>query len=256
MKKVFFILLCFFLSSFNTYASDRGPCVSYESEYGKDILYDLNEVPILEAVKTDLEKANLLGNLPSSLNQGTSIQKIFYQDGSLLMETPFLNNKKNGSQKIYYDNQNLLAQVPYVNGLIHGDMTVYYSNGNIKMSIAYQNGKRTGTGKMFYENGNIQLSETYQNGLREGVQTQYYSDGMTIQSVIPYKDGKINGTVKLYYPDTTTLAIVEFDQGNVVSNMCYTKMSQTSSLNQIALYKLRNGMRPIYCTYWNEDGLY
>lgn len=255
MQKALYILIISFFLTTPVFANDRGACIPYFAEYGENVLYDLNQVPVLEMVKNDLEKSNLLGNIPSA-PQGDAVQKLFYQNGSLFMETPFLNGKKNGIQKIYYNNQNLLTQINYVDDQINGDVTVYYSNGNVKMTVTYQNGQKTGSGKMFYWNGNLQLVENYQNGLLEGVQTQYYEDGMTVQSIIPYTQGIINGTVKLYYSDATVLAIVAFEQGIVTSNTCYTKVSQQSSLNKIGLYKLQNGMRPIYCSYWTEDNLY
>ena len=76
MKKIGFLCLC--LLYLPAHASLRGDCPSYEAMYGNDTLYDLTSHPVLELVKEDMEKSNLLGNIPSSFATPNGIEKLYY----------------------------------------------------------------------------------------------------------------------------------------------------------------------------------
>lgn len=243
MKTLLFITFC--LLNLPLYASLRGNCPSYESEYGNNCLLDLNQIPILQLVKDDLEESNLLGNIEYTPKEN-QIDYIYYQNGNIFAKTPYQNFKKNGIQEFFYSNQNLLASIPYQNDMISGDIQVFYIDGSIKMKVTYQNGKKIGTGLMFFPNGNTALKETYQNGFINGMQYQYYPAG-NMQSTLSYTNGILDGPAKLYYENGDVLASLIFENGNLVQNICYTPMGERSTLNQIDLYKLKFGMRPINC---------
>ena len=80
---------------------------------------------------------------------------------------------------------------------------------------------------------------------------QFYDNG-TLQSSISYHQGIMDGPATLYYPNTNLLEELLFKEGNVVENICYTEVNQTSHLNNIGLFKLKYGMRPIDCFYNSE----
>ena len=248
MKKILFIVLC--LLNFPSSANLRGNCPSYESEYGKNCFLDLNQVPILQMIKTDLESSNLLGNIKYTPT-ANQIDYIYYQNENIFAKTPYQNFKKNGVQEFFYSNQNLLASIPYQNDIINGLVQVFYIDGSTKMKVTYLNSKKTGTGFMFYPNGNTSLKETYKNGLIHGIQYQYYYDG-ALQSSLSFKNGILNGPSKLYYENGDILATLIFENGNLIQNICYTPLGEQSSLNQIDLYKLKYGMRPINCFIFSE----
>ncbi len=243
MKKILFLLSLF--NSFSAYSSLRGGCPSYESEYGVGYLQDLTQTPVLAMIKDDLESSNLLGNIHFTPYQNQT-DYIYYQNGNIFSKTPFQNFKKNGVQEFFYENQNLLSSIPYQNDQINGTVRVFYIDGSIKMTLTYQNGKKIGTGEMFFQNGQTMLKESYQDGKINGIQYQYYPNGI-LQSSISYKNGIFNGPSKLYYMNGDVLASLLFENGEIVQNICYPVLGEQSQLNDIALYKLKFGMRPINC---------
>lgn len=249
MKKFILLFLCFSHLSANA-ISLRGDCPSYAAEYGNDVFFDLNQQPILKMVKDDLEESNLLGNINQTPGNNNTVY-IYYQNGNIFSKTPYQNFQKNGIQSFFYMNKNSLASIPFQNNLIHGSVQVFYIDGSIKMNVTYQNGIKIGTGYMYYQNGNIQLKENYQNGAINGTQYQYYPNGET-QSVLTYSNGVLNGPVKLYYENGDVLANLIFDNGILTQNICYTPLGERSQLNNIALYKLKFGMRPIECFSFSE----
>ena len=92
------------------------------------------------------------------------VQKKYYENGNLEIETPFENGKLHGVEKWYYENGNLECEIPYQNGKLHGVEKEYDENGILMSEIPYQNGKLHGVGKVYYENGNLQAQVTYENG--------------------------------------------------------------------------------------------
>ena len=248
MKKILFFAVC--LLSFPLYANLRGNCPSYESEYGKNYLLDLNQKPILQMVKNDLEGSNLLGNITYTPKEN-QIDYLYYQNNNIFAKTPYQNFQKNGTQEYFYSNQNLLASIPYQNDIINGLVQVFYIDGSTKMKVTYLNGKKIGTGLMLFPNGNTALKETYQNGHINGIQYQYYYGG-NLQSSLSFKNGILDGPTKLYYENGDILATLIFEKGTLIQNICYTPLGEQSSLNQIELYKLKYGMRPINCFIFSE----
>ncbi len=278
MKKI--LCTSFLFLSLTAIAQPVGDCVPYSVLYGDEIIFDLNQKPILETIKSDLMDSDLLGNIPSfnlfktstvSMNYPNGdlmvsfqnnpvitqgIQHIYYENGNLMTSIPYSNAMKSGTQKIYYNNGVLMASIPYASDLIDGELRSYYWNGNTKMRQLFNQGVPINMGQMYHQNGNLQLVQSYQNGVVDGVQTQYYGDGQTIQSVIPYENGLINGTVRLYYPDSVLLGELNFNNGKIVTNTCYTPVGQTSQLNAIGIYNLINGVRPIECPYQIENDVF
>ena len=274
MKKYLLIFSMFFLRV--AFAQPLSECPPYSVLYGNDIIFALNQKPLLASLKQDLNNSDLLGNIPSfslfkqsthtqsypngnrllsfqlmpDSNQG--IQNIFYENGNLFTAIPFENNLKSGTQKIYYQNGLLFAEIPYTSDQIDGELIVYHIDGTIKMKQSFNQGIPIGTGYMYHSNGNPQLVQSYQNGLINGTQTYYYTDG-TVQSVLPYSNGIISGTARVYYPDSTLLAEIQYKNNQIISNKCYTSVGQISKLNAVGIYQLENNIYPIECPYQSEN---
>ena len=274
-SKLFFILgICIY--SFQPIAEPFGNCPPYTALYGDNILYDLNHRPILALLDNDLKMSNLLGSIPSFdlfkttqnnvfypngdilvsfQSNGTPMsgtQNIFYENGNLMASIPYEKGQKNGSLKLYYANGVLMANIPYQNDMINGQLITYYANNNMQMRQTYENNVPVGRGEMYHDNGNLQLTQSYQNGKIQGLQTQFYEDGSTVQSEIFFSNGVMNQTARLFYFDSAPLAVLELNNGEIISNVCYTNVGQEAKLNKIEIYKFLNGMRPINCFYQSE----
>lgn len=274
MKWKYAFLFC--LLSHLAWGQPFSESVPYNILYGDWLWRDLNQQPLLASMKQELANSDLLGNLPSfdlfkkDTNQRTypngnrllsfdinnpdlpdGIQYIYYENGNIMARIPFKNNLKSGTLRIYYPNAVLFAEIPYQADQMNGTLQTYYPMGTLKMEQPFENNRPVQTGKMFHSDGSLQLEQSYENGFANGAQTQYYNDGVTVQSVIPYKEGWIDGTVWLYYPDSTPLAEVTYQNKSIISNKCWTSVGQVSELNQIGIYQLENGIRPIQCPYQN-----
>ena len=274
MKSLFILGIC--ILTYPAFAEPFGSCPPYSALYGDNILYDLNHQPILALLNNDLKMSNLLGNIPSFdlfkttqnnvlypngdvmvsfQSNGTPIsgtQNIFYENGNLMASIPYENGQKNGSLKLYYANGVLMASVPYTNDMINGSLITYYKNSNMQMRQTYENNVPVGRGEMYYDNGNLQLTQNYQNGKIQGLQMQFYEDGVTVQSEIFFSNGVMNQTARLFYFDSAPLAVIELNNGQIVSNVRYTNVGEQATLNRVEIYKFLNGMRPINCFYQSE----
>jgi antitoxin component YwqK of YwqJK toxin-antitoxin module len=57
-----------------------------------------------------------------------------------------------------------------------------------------------GKGREAYHQRSLAYEKAYVNGLQDGVTKYWYANGQ-VESVVPYKAGKIDGIVMRYYPD-------------------------------------------------------
>jgi|GEM_PF-3243727 len=89
------------------------------------------------------------------------IDKTYYPDGSLKIETPYKNNLKDGIEKYYYENGKLRYEVFVKNGKLNGIQKVYYENGKLQGEIPYKNGKVDGynTPRKIYRKNRILIPE-------------------------------------------------------------------------------------------------
>lgn len=59
------------------------------------------------------------------------IKREYYENGSVMYETPYRNGKIHGVDKWFYKNGNIKLEIPYENGIIHGIVKKYNKNGNV-----------------------------------------------------------------------------------------------------------------------------
>jgi antitoxin component YwqK of YwqJK toxin-antitoxin module len=91
-------------------------------------------------------------------------------------------------------------------GLLDGSFKKYYSNGQLKYEIVFKNGMFFDAVNFYSKDGKKLDFGTLNQG--NGSLKMYYQDGKPF-SVFNYKDGKINGTVDVFFPsgDTITHAV-------------------------------------------------
>ena len=76
MKK-YIVLIVFLLNNF-AFAQPLSECIPYDILYGNELIFDLNQEPILKTLKQDLAQSNLLGNIPSFSLFKQSFNQVFY----------------------------------------------------------------------------------------------------------------------------------------------------------------------------------
>ncbi len=61
----------------------------------------------------------------------------------------------------------------------------------------------------YYRSGQLYSTELYKGSIPHGVHEYFYEDG-TVRSILPYKEGKLEGTATLFWPDGTKKREVHF----------------------------------------------
>lgn len=69
-----------------------------------------------------------------------------------------------------------------------------------------------GRGQVSYHKQRLRFEKTYINGLQEGVTKYWYENG-NLESVIPFKKGRIEGVVTRYYPNGKKRSKVHYRDG-------------------------------------------
>ena len=130
-------------------------------------------------------------------------------------------------EKEYYENGNLWIETPYQNGKVDGIVKEYYENGNLATEIPYKNGKIEGIEKWYYENGNLNIEIPFKNDKREGMVKWYYESG-NLESEIPHKNDEAHGNLKYYTEDGKLLALLKAENGKITSGKCYNNKAPTN----------------------------
>jgi antitoxin component YwqK of YwqJK toxin-antitoxin module len=65
------------------------------------------------------------------------MEKMYYKNGVLCMETPYVDGLKNGVSKKYYPDGKLLSEMSYENDHLESAYKTYYENGKLKSSINF-----------------------------------------------------------------------------------------------------------------------
>ncbi|MFN7603430.1 MAG: toxin-antitoxin system YwqK family antitoxin [Bacteroidota bacterium] len=95
----------------------------------------------------------------------------------------------------------------YLNNKRHGAWTEYQTNGLVKSVTTYFEGKKEGL-CMEMENGQMTKRFYYHNGLRHGDYKEFKSTSLKEER--NYMNGKIEGTVRIYYDYNSKL----MEEGN------------------------------------------
>ena len=181
-----------------------------------------------DKVLTDKEREDL-SRLKSIEEAIVYLQKICLKesDSNSTLYADTLKECKSDEDKIsgcveryYYKNGNLWIETPYKNGEKDGMVKSYYENGNLKEEIPYKNSKYDGIVKVYYENGKLKIEVPYKNNKREGIAKEYYENG-GLQAEIPFKNHNIDGDMKLYTEDGKLLALLKIENYEFISGKCF-----------------------------------
>jgi antitoxin component YwqK of YwqJK toxin-antitoxin module len=101
----------------------------------------------------------------------------YYYSGDKKEEGTFVDGKYDGVDKIYFKNGSVLVEREYKNGYANGMEKEYYSDSSLKQSGKFIDDKEDGLWQMFFPNGRIKQADTFSMGNRIGKTTVYYSTG-------------------------------------------------------------------------------
>ncbi len=164
--------------------------------YEKAINY-LKEICLKESDSNSTLHADTLKECKTKADKISGcVERYYYKNGNLWIETPYKNGDKEGMQKTYYENGNLKEEIPYKNSKYDGIVKVYYENGKLKIEVPYKNNKRESIAKEYYENGGLQAE-------------------------IPFKNHNIDGDMKYYTEDGRLLALLKIENYEFISGKCF-----------------------------------
>lgn len=160
----------------------------------------------------------------------------FYPDGSKWVELRFQKGKPHGAFTYYYPNGSTFQKGVYKEGQPEGERITYYENGQEWIREVYAYGllqgipqifsesgqeeqlyktdsqKETGYFKAYNADGSLATSWNSQGGVIETMIQSRFVSGQ-ISSEWPVKGEKLNGEVKIYYPDGTLLKTAVYKEG-------------------------------------------
>ena len=134
------------------------------------------------------------------------VNKEWYENGNLKYEENYKNYKE------YYENGQLKEE-HYEN--LHRETTIkYFENGEIDSQAHFINGKREGINIHHSDwDKEHKIISNYQNGLKHGKEEiyHYFNNKMYLMVEVCYKEGKLEGDYKTYYPNGKSLTIGQYE---------------------------------------------
>jgi antitoxin component YwqK of YwqJK toxin-antitoxin module len=112
----------------------------------------------------------------------------------------YVDGNLNGIQREYWMDGVLHVETLYIDDTIEGIQKEYYYNGVVKYKSFYTKGIATKVMEYYYPGGELMNEQPYVNGKQNGIERQYYISGK-LWGEIPYINDVPNGMAKSYYED-------------------------------------------------------
>jgi antitoxin component YwqK of YwqJK toxin-antitoxin module len=114
--------------------------------------------------------------------------------------TPWKNGVKHGMQVMLRSGRTV-EQIPWEDGVIEGVKKTFHKDGSIQSETPYVDGKQHGLSKTYAKDGRVTRTCMMKHGRRDGQLVDSWPDTGHKRRVINYADGKVEGTVRTYYPN-------------------------------------------------------
>jgi len=121
--------------------------------------------------------------------------------------------RKTGHWREEYPNGKTFYEADFVEGQPVGEMVRYYEKGALKARMIFEPGAVRTHVRLFYENGKLSADGLYVNQLKDSVWTYYSEFDGTVRIKESYRDGKLDGMTRNYYPGGEISEEVEWKQG-------------------------------------------
>jgi len=121
--------------------------------------------------------------------------------------------RKTGHWRVEYPNGNKLYEADFVEGQPVGEMIRYYEKGAVKARMIFEPGTERTHVLLFYENGKLSAEGLYLNQAKDSVWNYYSEFDGTVRIKESYRDGKLDGMTRKYYPGGEISEEVEWKQG-------------------------------------------
>jgi antitoxin component YwqK of YwqJK toxin-antitoxin module len=121
--------------------------------------------------------------------------------------------RKTGHWREEYPNGRTLYEADFEGGQPVGEMIRYYEKGAVKARMIFEPGTERTYVRMFYENGKRSAEGLYMNQVKDSVWTYYSEYDGSLRIRESYRDGKLDGITRSYYPGGKVSEEVEWKQG-------------------------------------------
>lgn len=122
-------------------------------------------------------------------------QRVYGEEGQLVIETPLRNGKKHGREFDWAEDGTLSLIEPYANGKIHGTARQYGRDGSVIGTYSLRHGTGYDIWRMENEDGAIHISEihTFRDGLRHGYEWWLTENPHIVWHELHWHDGQFHG---------------------------------------------------------------
>lgn len=121
--------------------------------------------------------------------------------------------RKTGHWRVEYPDGGTLYEADFVEGKPVGEMIRYFEKGAVKARMNFEPGSERSRVRLFYENGKPAAYGLYVNQGKDSVWTYYSEFDGTVRIRESYRDGKLDGVSRSYYPNGEISEEVEWKQG-------------------------------------------
>ena len=166
-------------------------------------LYTNNKAEGIHEQYFDNGQVSFTGLYTNDKREG--IHEAFYSDGQLSGTGSFLNDYQDGLHTTYYITGKKHSEKNYKFGRYNGAVKYYYNIPDtevVKSLDTYDNQVREGLSEDYYESGQVSLNVNYSDDRKDGLATSYYESGK-VRSLITYRYGLINGSMRVYIDGTS-----------------------------------------------------
>ena len=145
----------------------------------------------------------------------------YYDNGKVSSEGSMRDGKPEGYWKTYAPNGTIKSEGNRKNFLLDSVWKFYNEQGQLAFEFNYKEGKKNGTRKTFDTKDKFLItSENFQNDIKQGNTILYYKPSKPneiekVKQIIPFVNGKEEGTALEFAPDSTIITITEYKMGYV-----------------------------------------
>lgn len=180
-----------------------------------------------------LHKGIVLKEILINVEDNSSFETIFWNNGNKRYETHYRNGKKEGVRITYYWNGNKRYESNFYKGIQKGIEKSFSYSGTLLSETYYKNGKKSGK-KIRYSEGRVSEIMNYSNGKLNGPNITLNAENKTIDSCF-YLAGKVTGLSVSYYDSGKLKDSVTYVKGK--RNGLFKRFYETGELMDIVLYE-------------------
>ena len=121
--------------------------------------------------------------------------------------------RKTGHWRVEYPSGKTLYEADFEEGQPVGEMVRYYERGAVKARMVFEPGAERTHVRLFYENGKPSAEGLYIDQAKDSVWTYFSEYDGSVRIRESYRDGKLDGISRSYYPGGKVSEEVEWKQG-------------------------------------------